>query len=124
MHAIDFFFNYLCCYGYLAVCAFCFIHQMAVLYPGKLIVSPTLLRAIVLAWLFIFCHPIIVSVLPRGYYVFLFSLPVLPVIGCLLLLKGRTRFGIAGVLCLPAYYFFECARVIFAEVMDPLSLFR
>ncbi len=81
MHAIDFFFNYL-------------------------------------------CHPIIVSVLPRGYYVFLFLLPALPVIGSLLFLKGHTRFGIAGVLCLPAYYFFECARVIFAEVMDPLSLFR
>ena len=124
MHALDFFANYLCCYGYMAVCAFFFIHQMAALYPGKLIVSPTLLRALVLAWLFISCHPIIVSALPRSYYVFLFLLPTLPVICSLLLFKGRTRFGIAGVLCLPAYYFFECARVIFAEVMDPLSLFR
>jgi len=123
MHAIDFFANSLCCYAYSVICAFFFIHQMAVLYPGKLIVSPTLLRAIVLAWLFICGHPIVSGILPMTYYVFLFSLPILPVIGSLFLFKGRTRFGIAGVFCLPAYYFFECARVTLMDVINPPNPF-
>ena len=112
MPALEFFANSMCCNIYLAICALFFIHLTAKLHPGKLIVSATLLRAIVFALTFVFCHPAVASRLPNSYYVFLFSLPLLPVVGALFLFPGRARFALAGLLMLVALCFLECVRIL------------
>jgi hypothetical protein len=124
MHALDFFANAVCCNVYLAICALFFIHLAAKLHPGKLIVSATLLRAIVFALTFVFCHPAVVSRWPNSYYVFLFSLPLLPVVGALLFFPGRARFALAGLFMLVALCFLECGRSILMDIIDPSRMFQ
>lgn len=124
MHPIDFFANTIFCYVYVAICALFFIYQIKKLHPGKLIVSATLLQAIVLAWLCIFGHPFVASRLPLTYYVVFFSLPVLPVIGSLFVFSGRIRFGMFAIFLLPSIYFLECARVTWLDVINPPSIFN
>lgn len=124
MHALDFLVDSMCCNVYLAICALFFIHLAAKLHPGKLIVSATLLRAIVFALTFVLCHPAVASRLPNSYYVFLFSLPLLPVVGALFFFPGRARFALAGLLMLVALCFLECGRSILMNMINPSSIFQ
>ncbi|MFA6209572.1 MAG: hypothetical protein WCT03_21050 [Candidatus Obscuribacterales bacterium] len=124
MHPIDFFFNTICCNIYLALCAFFFIHEFKKLKPGKMIVSATLLRAIVCTWAFVSSHPRMFSILPEAYYMLLFWSTLLPVFGALALFKRPVNFGIAGGFLFLSLYFLECGRVIMMNIINPPSMFQ